>query len=76
MEDKKEKLMNEKYNKSGCFYLRIEILDFKCKQEVVGDASVGIPALAKITSSVFKYSPEPEEAVKIFNELIKKHMEE
>ena len=52
--DLNKKLMNAKYNKEDCFYLRIEIIDLNCKSEIVGDAAAGLPALAEMIGTTFR----------------------
>ena len=74
--DLNKKLMNYKYNKEGCFYLNIEILDFKCRTEIVGDAAAGLPALAEIIGKTFKKNDYSENLLKIFFDMIEKYMED
>lgn len=72
-----KKLMNEIYNKEGCFYLKIEIKDLKCKSEIVGDAAAGIPALAEVIGRTFKKNVFSKNLLKIFYNMIEKYyMEE
>lgn len=74
--DLNKKLMNEIYNKEGCFFLKIEILDLKCKSEIVGDVAVGIPALAEIIGETFKKNDFSKILLKTFFEMIEKYMED
>lgn len=74
--DLKKKLMNYKYNKEGCFYLNIEILDLHCKSEIVGDAAAGLPALAEVIATAFKKNDYSENLLKIFFDMIEKYMKE
>ena len=63
--------MNNKYKKQGYFYLEIKISDFNIKQRIVGDAAVGLAALAKITADIFKSSPTPKEGLEAYFDIIK-----
>ncbi len=72
----KSKLMNNIYNKDGCFFLKIEIIDLQCKSEIVGDAAVGLPAIANTLGHTLKNSPDPEGALEVFLKMIKKSMED
>lgn len=75
--DLNKKLMNEIYNKEGCFYLKIEIKDLKCKSEIVGDAAAGIPALAEVIGRTFKKNEYSKNLIKIFFDMVEKYyMEE
>ena len=74
--DLNEKLMNYTYNKDGCFFLKIEIIDLQCKSEIVGDAAVGLPAIANILGHTLNNSPDPEGALEVFLKMIKKSMED
>lgn len=71
-----KKLMNQIYNKEGCFYLKIEIKDLECKSEIVGDAAAGIPALAELIGRTFKKNYLSKDMLKIFYDMIEKYMEE
>lgn len=72
--DLNKKLMNAKYNKDGCFYLKIEILDLKCRSEIVGDAAAGLPALAELIGITFKRNDYSENLLKHFFDMIEKYM--
>lgn len=74
--DLNKKLMNAKYNKEGCFYLKIEIMDLNCKSEIVGDAVVGLPALAEMLGKTFKKSDFSKNLLKTFFEMVEKYMED
>jgi len=74
--DLNKKLMNYKYKKEGCFHLSIEILDLKCKSEIVGDAAAGLPALAEVIGRTFKKNDFSENLLKIFFDMIEKYMED
>ena len=74
--DLNKTLMNYKYNKEGCFYLSIEILDLKCRSEIVGDAAVGLPALAEVLGKTFKKNDLSENLLKIFFDIIENYMKE
>lgn len=65
-----KKLMNARYNKEGCFYLRIDIKDFNCKSEIVGDAAIGFAALAELIAETLK----SEDRLEAFFKLIKTYM--
>lgn len=72
----KHVLMNKKYNQAGCFFLKIEILDLKCKTEIVGDAACGLPALAEIIGKTFNKNDYSENLLKIFFDMVEKYMKE
>lgn len=75
--DLNKKLMNEIYNKEGCFYLKIDIKDLNCKSEIVGDAAAGIPALAEVIGRTFKKNEYSKNLIKIFFDMVEKYyMEE
>lgn len=74
--DFRKNIMMEKYNKDGCFFLRIEILDMNCKSEIVGDAAAGLPALAELIGRTFKKNDFSENLFKIFVAMIEKYMED
>ena len=74
--DLNKKLMNARYNKEGCFYLRIDIVDLNVKSEIVGDAAAGLPALAELIARTFKKNAFSKDLVKIFYDQIEKYMEE
>lgn len=74
--DLNKKLMNEIYNKEGCFYMKIDIKDLKCKSEIVGDAAAGLPVLAEVIGRTFKKNDFSKNLLKTFYYMIEKYMEE
>lgn len=74
--DLNKKLMNALYNKEGCFFLEIKIIDMNCKSEIVGDAAAGLPALAELIARTFKKNDFSKNLLKIFFDMIEKYMEE
>lgn len=75
-QDLNKKLMNARYNKEGCFYLKIEIMDLNCKSEIVGDAAAGLPALAEVIGRTFKKNDYSENLLKIFFDMVEKYYKE
>lgn len=72
----KTNLMNEKYAKDGNFFLRIEVIDCNATHEIIGDGAVGMPAIAYVVACLLKQTNKPEIALKFFNNIIEKHMED
>lgn len=73
--DLNKKLMNAQYNKDGCFFLKIEIIDMNCKSEIVGDAAAGLPALAEVIGTSFRKNNFSKNLLKIFFAMVEKYAE-
>lgn len=71
--DLNKTLLNKLYNKEGCFYLKIEIMDMNCKSEIVGDAAAGLPALAEVIGRTFKKNDYSENLLKFLFAMIEKY---
>lgn len=71
--DLNKTLMNAQYNKEGCFFLKIEIIDLNCKSEIVGDAAAGLPALAEVIGRTFKKNEYSKNLIKIFFDMVEKY---